>query len=120
MIDEDRQLELENHKDQTGPGTNMWTILLQDRDFARYQLYQFLAGTSNMMLEAPVIYLVSNQLGASYSLSIAITVAIPFLVTMVTLPIWARYLDNNHVNTFPGAAECALGCVPAHYVCWCI
>ncbi|MEO2177888.1 MAG: hypothetical protein ABGY96_27885 [bacterium] len=100
VIDEDKQLALENNEDQEGQGTNLWFILWQDRDFARYQLYQFLAGTSNMMLEAPLIYLVSNQLGASYTLSIAITVVTPFLVTMLTLPVWARYLDNNHVTHF--------------------
>lgn len=80
--------------------TSMWQVLKQDPAFARYQRYQFLAGTSNMMLEAPLIYLVSNQLAASYSVSLGITVIIPFVVSMCALPLWANYLDRHHVTLF--------------------
>ena len=78
----------------------MWQVLQRDKKFRQYQVYQFLAGTSNMMLEAPVIYLVSNQLGAGYTLSIVLTLIIPFTLSLVTLPFWAGYLDKNHVTLF--------------------
>jgi MFS family permease len=51
-------------------------------------------------LEAPIIFLVSNQLGASYTISIIITLIIPFALSLVTLPFWANYLDQNHVTLF--------------------
>ncbi|MFT6642649.1 MAG: hypothetical protein ACJAX5_000272 [Patiriisocius sp.] len=78
----------------------MWQVLRRDKKFREYQVYQFLAGTSNMMLEAPVIYLVSNQLGASYITSITLTLILPFTMSLATLPFWAGYLDNNHVTLF--------------------
>jgi hypothetical protein len=53
-----------------------------------------------MMLEPALVYLVSRQIGASYLVSIGITMIIPFLVTLLTLPWWARYLDRVHVAEY--------------------
>ena len=75
-------------------------ILRQDRRYARYQTAQFLAGFGNMLIEAPLVYLVTRSLGASYTVSIAITMVIPFALSLVTLPLWARYLDRVHVAEF--------------------
>ena len=75
-------------------------ILRQDKRFARYQLYQFLNGISNMSIEAPLIYLVSRELQASYTVSLAIGVILPFLFSMLTVPLWARYLDRVHITHF--------------------
>ena len=96
---ESEYLEAERNADETS-AKGMWQVLRRDKRFSEYQSYQFLAGTSNMMLEAPIIYLVSNQLGASYTTSIVITLIIPFTLSLVTLPFWANYLDQNHVTLF--------------------
>ena len=53
-----------------------------------------------MMLEPPLVYLVSKQIGASYFASIGVVMLIPFLLNLATLPIWARYLDRVHVAQF--------------------
>lgn len=96
---ETEYLQAERDADETS-ARGMWQVLRRDKRFSEYQTYQFLAGTSNMMLEAPVIYLVSNQLGANYTTSIFITLVIPFAVSLVTLPFWANFLDQNHVTMF--------------------
>ena len=83
----------------TGP-FRLLKILFEDRAFARFELHQFLSGVSNMLLEAPLIYLVSHQMQASYTASIAVSMIIPFAVGTVTLPLWARYLDTVHVTEF--------------------
>jgi hypothetical protein len=75
-------------------------ILRRDRHYARYQLYQFTAGAANMIIEAPLVYLITRELDAGYTQSIAMTMVIPFAVSMVTLPIWASYLDRVHVAEF--------------------
>ncbi len=75
-------------------------ILASDRLYARYQTHQFLAGFSNMIIEAPMVYLVTLELDASYTEAIAITMVIPFALSVVTLPGWARYLDRVHVAEF--------------------
>ncbi|MCB2030826.1 MAG: MFS transporter, partial [Rhodoferax sp.] len=75
-------------------------VLRKDSLYARYQLHQFISGTANMMLEPPLVYLVTKQLGASYVVSIGIVMLIPFTLNLTTMPLWARYLDKVHVTEF--------------------
>jgi len=75
-------------------------LLREDPLYARYLSWQFLLGTGNMMVEAPLIYLVSRQLDASYTVSVAITVVIPVLFSLLTLPLWASWVDRVHIAEF--------------------
>jgi hypothetical protein len=43
---------------------------------------------------------VSHQLDASYTTSIALTLAIPLGFSLLTLPLWAAYLDRVHISEF--------------------
>ena len=76
------------------------TILRTDRRFAKYQMSMFAAGFGNMLIEAPLILLITRELAASYATSIALTMVIPFTISLVSLPLWARYLDRVHVAQF--------------------
>ena len=84
----------------TRQASGFFAILRADRHYARYQLHQFTSGVAAMMLEPALVYLVSRQIGASYIVSIGLTVIIPFLLTLLTIPWWARYLDRVHVAEF--------------------
>ena len=75
-------------------------ILRRDKQFARYQAYQFLNGISNLSIEAPLIYLVSRELQASYTESLTILMILPFFFSTLTIPLWARYLDRVHITHF--------------------
>ncbi len=75
-------------------------VLRKDSLYARYQWHQFTSGAANMMLEPPLVYLVTKQLGASYVVSIGIVMLIPFTLNLATMPFWARYLDKVHVTEF--------------------
>ncbi len=75
-------------------------ILWSDRNYGRYMLYQFVSGIANMGIEAPIVYLVSRELGASFLTSISITLVIPFVSGLLALPFWAKYLDRSHVVRF--------------------
>ena len=77
-----------------------WHVLRHDPLYARYQGCQFLIGVANMMIEAPLIYLVSRELQASYATSIALTLGIPLALSMLTLPLWAIYVDRVHISEF--------------------
>ena len=105
IIDEPAQLARER-TEPTDPRTvaapliSAWRVLREDLIYARYQACQFLIGVSNMMIEAPLIYLVSHQLQASYTTSIALTLAIPLGFSLLTLPLWAAYLDRVHISEF--------------------
>lgn len=109
LIDEARQLSLERgdgaseedgDEDIAEVAPGMWAVLRGDPLYARYLTWQFLAGVSNMMLEAPLVYLVSRELGAGYTTSIGITIVIPFSLSIATLPLWAVYLDRVHIARF--------------------
>ena len=75
-------------------------ILRQDKRFARYQVYQFLNGISNMSMEAPLVYLVSRELQANYTVSMMIVLILPSIFSVLTVPLWARYLDRVHITHF--------------------
>jgi len=104
VLGEAGQLALERgeHEDAEGDGTHqgMWALLRQDPDYARYQGWQFVLGVSNMMIEAPLVYLISNQLQASYLVSIGLVTVVPMALATVTLPVWAHYLDRVHIVEF--------------------
>ncbi len=82
------------------PPPGLLALLRADPLYARYLAWQFLLGVSNMMVEGPLILLVSRELGASYATSVALTLVVPLLLSMCTLPLWAVYLDRVHVAEF--------------------
>jgi hypothetical protein len=75
-------------------------VLRDDPNFARYQAWQFCLGTSNMLIEGPLVYLISRELQASYLTSIALTIVIPFALAVMTIPVWGNYLDRRHIVEF--------------------
>lgn len=75
-------------------------LLRSDPLYARYQAWQFLLGVSNMMIEAPLIYLVSVQLQLSYTQAIGVTQVLPLGLAVLTIPLWASYLDRVHIAEF--------------------
>ena len=101
VVGEKRHQVLER-RSQRAPGNRnaFLAILRADPRYARYQLHQFTSGAANMMLEPPLVYLVTQQMGASYLASITIMMLIPFLLNLATMPFWARYLDRVHVAEF--------------------
>ena len=78
-------------------------VLRDDPLFRRYMVCQFFAGVSNMMLEPVVIDLVTARtasMPASFLLSIGLTQALPALLMITTLPMWAKLLDRVHITRF--------------------
>ena len=80
--------------------TGFLEIIKKDQYFRRYQYSMFSAGFGNMLIEAPLVYLVTRELQASYTMSIMLTMVVPFAVSLVALPLWALYLDRVHVAQF--------------------
>lgn len=85
---------------QRQQSVGFFTILREDRRFGSYQASMFAAGFGNMLIEAPLIFLITRELSASYAVSIGLTMVIPFAVSLLSLPLWARYLDRVHVAQF--------------------
>ena len=85
---------------QAPPRLSTWRVLREDPPFARYLGWQFLLGVSNMMIEPAVVYAVSREMGAGYGASIAIVTVMPNVLSMATLPLWARWVDRMHAAEF--------------------
>ncbi|MBP6851324.1 MAG: MFS transporter [Rhodoferax sp.] len=101
VLGEKRQQVLERRGQRDPTNRNSFTAILRaDPRYARYQWHQFVSGAANMMIEPPLVYLITKQIGASYVASIGIVMLIPFLLNLATMPIWARYLDRVHVAEF--------------------
>ena len=101
VIGEAEHLQKESEaSSQRRQSVSFVTILRNDRRFAKYQMSMFAAGFGNMLIEAPLIFLITRELSASYATSIALTMVIPFTISLVSLPLWARYLDRVHVAQF--------------------
>jgi MFS family permease len=94
-----RVRERRNERDASGR-SGFLGILRTDKLYARYQAHQFIAGFASMMIEPPLVYLVSKQIGASYFQSIGIVMLIPFVLYLATIQLWARWLDRIHVAEF--------------------
>lgn len=82
------------------PSLGMWTILRQDPLFRAYMICQMLAGASNMMVEPVINSLVTNTFNASFTVSVLIVTVLPITMITLTIPIWARRLDRQHVALF--------------------
>jgi MFS family permease len=109
VVDEEEHLAIERdeHEDAEGDGEHrgMLAVLREDPKYARYMAWQFLLGSSNMMVDAPLIYLVSNQLQAGYVVSIGLVTVVPLALATLTLPWWAHFLDRVHIVEFRARAS---------------
>ena len=88
LVDEDVQLDLERSLESEGSTRSVaslfraFGILRRDPLFARYQTFQFVLGLGNMMVSAPLVYLVSHQLRADDVASIGVVMVIPLILSM--------------------------------------
>jgi len=81
----------------------VWTILREDHSYRWYMIWQFFGGMANLLGNFALIRLVIELTDGAkyeYAKSILITTTIPMAVAMMTVPIWARYLDGVHIARF--------------------
>jgi len=101
VIGEARQ-RVRERRERRNPETaiGFLEILRTDRLFRWYQVNMFAAGFGAMLIEAPLIFIITRQMQASYTESIMLTMVIPFAVSLLSMPLWANYLDRVHVAQF--------------------
>ena len=101
VIGEARQ-RVRERRERRNPETaiGFLEILKTDRLFRWYQMNMFAAGFGAMLIEAPLIFIITRQMQASYTQSIMLTMVIPFAVSLLSMPLWANYLDRVHVAQF--------------------
>jgi len=80
-----------------------FAVLREDRRFRLYQRWQMIAGFSFMMLQPPLVFLVSRRLtdpDRDYMLATVVLQIIPLLASIITLPLWAPLFDRVMISKF--------------------
>jgi len=72
-------------------------ILAEDSRFRHYMGLMMVFGSGNLMLKAPLIVILAEQLQYSQFQQMMVTGSIPLLVMPFCVPLWARMLDSRHV-----------------------
>lgn len=77
---------------------DMIGLLREDRAYRRFMIAQFVLGVPNLAAMAPFqLSLAPFQLGGG---AILLTQIIPTVVPVIVLPLWAMFLDRNHILRF--------------------
>ncbi len=82
-----------------GPA-GMLEVLRTDTHFRSYMWAQFVLGMSAMAGLAPFIIAVDRSLGLGYFWAIVLTQVAPTVLTVLTIPLWARLLNRVHIVRF--------------------
>lgn len=78
-------------------------LLREDPVFRRYQRWQMVQGASFMMMQPPLFKMVSKELTdptGEYRLATVVLHALPLVLTIVTLPLWAQLFDRMPFHRF--------------------
>jgi hypothetical protein len=100
-----RQRQLLAAEQRSSAGRNFqprlfWAILRDDRLYRNYMIWMMVFGAGNMMLIAPLVLVLTNNLGVSSFDQVLIAAAVPTLLMPIATPFWARILSTRHVITF--------------------
>ena len=78
----------------------MVTLLREDRLYARFMWWMSVFGFGNLMLMAPMTYVVTDEFKLDYTQGILVNAIIPLLVMPFAIPLWARFMDATHIIHF--------------------
>jgi Major Facilitator Superfamily len=78
----------------------MWTTLEEDRLYRSFMWWMFIFGFGNLMYQAPLAIILSEEFHVSYTEGILINSIIPLAVMPFAIPMWAKLLDRTHIITF--------------------
>ena len=79
------------------------SILRDDRMFRRYMVYQFIAGVANMAGTTAIVLYIVNAIKDrpdANTLGMLLTSTVPLILATLTVPVWSRLLDRQHIARF--------------------
>ncbi|MFO0839467.1 MAG: hypothetical protein U1D55_13205 [Phycisphaerae bacterium] len=77
-----------------------WSILRNDKPFARYCSAQYLLGSASFMVEPVFTVFVTKGLKLSYLFTSVLLDHVPVILQLSTIRLWARYFDRVGVLRF--------------------
>jgi MFS family permease len=78
----------------------IWTTLEEDHLYRSFMWWMFIFGFGNLLYQAPLAIILSEEFHVSYTEGILINSIIPLAVMPFAIPLWAKLLDRTHVITF--------------------
>jgi len=96
-----QRAELDGRKHDAGfSPMGMVTLLREDRLYASFMWWMSVFGFGNLMLMAPMTYVVADELQMGYTAGILINTIIPLAMMPLAIPLWARLMDRTHIIEF--------------------
>lgn len=96
-----QRAELDGRKKDSGFNPlALVTLLREDRLYARFMWWMSVFGFGNLMLMAPMTYVVTDEFKLDYTQGILINAIIPLLVMPFAIPLWAKLMDASHIIHF--------------------
>ncbi|WP_432798207.1 MFS transporter [Poriferisphaera sp. WC338] len=90
-------------KEKTGHLRSFYDVLHGDKYFRSYMTWLFILGIGNMTAEIAIIRLIiryTDGMKYEYMGSILLTTTVPMILAMLSMPLWAKYLDKVHITKF--------------------
>ena len=78
----------------------MLHVLRTDRNFRRYMTAQFVIGVPNLAAIAPFIIAIDEHMSLGYTRSFVLTTVLTLALPIISMPLWARYLDRVRIIRF--------------------
>lgn len=75
-------------------------LLREDPLYARFMWWMSVFGFGNLMLMAPLTYVVVDELHMSYTGGVLATTIVPLAVMPLAIPLWARLMQRTHIVNF--------------------
>lgn len=75
-------------------------VLRKDPWYAQFMLWMFVLGFGNLTVMPTLVICLREEFGFGYLKSILVTNTIPYALTILTIPFWARALNRLHVVRF--------------------
>jgi len=96
-----QRAELDGRKKDAGfSPMGMVRLLREDPLYARFMWWMSVFGFGNLMLSAPMTFVVTDELRLSYTAGIMINAIIPLAVMPFAIPLWSRFMDRTHIIQF--------------------
>ncbi|MFZ9881419.1 MAG: MFS transporter [Phycisphaerales bacterium] len=96
-----QRAELDGRKKDSGYSPmGIVALLREDRLYASFMWWMSVFGFGNLMLMAPMTYVVADELKMGYTAGILINTIIPLAVMPLAIPLWARLMDRTHIIEF--------------------
>lgn len=96
-----QRAEIDGRKKDAGfSPMGMIRLLREDRLYARFMWWMSVFGFGNLMLSAPMTYVVTDELNMSYTAGIMINAIIPLAVMPFAIPLWSRFMARTHIIEF--------------------